>query len=248
MELIYSCLFFIFGIIIGSFLNVCIYRIPREESIVITGSHCPHCGHFLKPYDNIPLISYLFLGGKCRHCKKPISLRYPLVELITGLLFVANYLQLGLAFHLLLNLILTCTLIIITFIDIDTLIINDRFHVIISALAIMKLATSPDLLQSSLIGAFIISIPFLLIAGLTGGLGGGDVKLMAVAGLYLGWQNVLVSFFIASIIGGLYAIYLILFKKQGRKAEMPFGPFLCLGILIASLYATELINWYMGLM
>ncbi|NLC41733.1 MAG: prepilin peptidase [Erysipelothrix sp.] len=248
MELIYSCLFFIFGIIIGSFLNVCIYRIPREESIVITGSHCPHCGHFLKPYDNIPLISYLFLGGKCRHCKKPISLRYPLVELITGLLFVANYLQLGLTFHLLLNLILTCTLIIITFIDIDTLIINDRFHVIISALAIMKLVTSPDLLQSSLIGAFIISIPFLLIAGLTGGLGGGDVKLMAVAGLYLGWQNVLVSFFIASITGGLYAIYLILFKKQGRKAEMPFGPFLCLGILIASLYATELINWYMGLM
>ena len=155
-----------------------------------------------------------FLGGKCRHCKKPISLRYPLVELITGLLFVANYLQLGLAFHLLLNLILTCTLIIITFIDIDTLIINDRFHVIISA---RHHVTSPDLLQSSLIGAFIISIPFLLIAGLTGGLGGGDVKLMAVAGLYLGWQNVLVSFFIASITGGLYAIYLILFKKQGKS-------------------------------
>ncbi|NLC06296.1 MAG: prepilin peptidase [Erysipelothrix sp.] len=247
MELAYSICFFIFGTLIGSFLNVCIYRIPRNESIVTTNSHCPHCQSFIKPYDNIPILSYLFLGGKCRNCRESISMRYPLVEFITGLVFLINYQQLGLSISLGLNLVLSCVLILITFIDFDTLLIPDRFHVIIGGLAIINLILNPTQLTSSLIGAIIISVPFLIIAMTTGGMGGGDIKLMFVAGLYLGWQATLVSFFIASISGGLYALYLILFKKQGRKAEMPFGPFLCIGILIASLYSTQLITWYLSL-
>ncbi len=247
MELAYSICFFIFGTLIGSFLNVCIYRIPRNESVVTTNSHCPHCQSFIKPYDNIPILSYLFLGGKCRNCRESISMRYPLVEFITGLVFLINYQQLGLSISLGLNLVLSCVLILITFIDFDTLLIPDRFHVIIGGLAIINLILNPTQLTSSLIGAIIISVPFLIIAMTTGGMGGGDIKLMFVAGLYLGWQATLVSFFIASISGGLYALYLILFKKQGRKAEMPFGPFLCIGILIASLYSTQLITWYLSL-
>ena len=247
MELAYSICFFIFGTLIGSFLNVCIYRIPRNESIVTTNSHCPHCQSFIKPYDNIPILSYLFLGGKCRNCRESISMRYPLVEFITGLVFLINYQQLGLSISLGLNLVLSCVLILITFIDFDTLLIPDRFHVIIGGLAIINLILNPTQLPSSLIGAIIISVPFLIIAMTTGGMGGGDIKLMFVAGLYLGWQATLVSFFIASISGGLYALYLILIKKQGRKAEMPFGPFLCIGILIASLYSTQLITWYLSL-
>lgn len=247
MELAYSICFFIFGTLIGSFLNVCIYRIPRNESVVTTNSHCPHCQSFIKPYDNIPILSYLFLGGKCRNCRESISMRYPLVEFITGLVFLINYQQLGLSISLGLNLVLSCVLILITFIDFDTLLIPDRFHVIIGGLAIINLILNPTQLTSSLIGAIIISVPFLIIAMTTGGMGGGDIKLMFVAGLYLGWQATLVSFFIASISGGLYALYLILFKKQGRKAEMPFGPFLCIGILISSLYSTQLITWYLSL-
>ena len=238
---------FVFGTLIGSFLNVVIYRVPREESIVTTGSHCPNCNTPIKPYDNIPILSYLLLRGKCRHCGQKISLRYPIVELLTAVLFLLNYTVFGLNIDLGLNLILTSVLIIITFIDFDTMIIPDVFHVIIFIIALINLFMDPSSWQAHLGGAFAISIPFYFIARFTGGLGGADVKLMFVAGLYLGITDILVSFFIASITGGIFAIYLVLFKKQGRKTEMPFGPFLCLGILLASLYGTDILTSYMGL-
>lgn len=247
MENIYSLFIFVFGAIIGSFLNVVILRIPKGESIVTTGSHCAHCQSPIKPYDNIPILSYFLLRGKCRNCQEKISFRYPLVELLTAILFVLNYHVFGPSIELILNLILTSVLIVVTFIDFDTMIIPDVFHVIILIIAIIKLIIDPSDIQSHLIGAFAISVPFYLIFRFTGGLGGADVKLMFVSGLYLGLTGILVSFFIASITGGLYAIYLVVFKKQGRKAEMPFGPFLCLGILLSSLFASEIVSAYLGL-
>lgn len=238
---------FLFGTIIGSFLNVCIYRIPRNESVITDGSHCPHCQSPIKPYDNIPILSYIILKGKCRHCQDKISIRYPLVELLTGIIFALNHTVFGLTISLGLNLILSACLIIITFIDFDTMIINNRFHIIIAALGIITLLLRYQSLIDAIGGIFIVSIPLGLIAYFTGGIGGGDVKLMASAGLYLGTTNILVAFFIGVLSGGLYAIYLLIFKNKQRQAEMPFGPFLCLGIFIASLYGDQLLQLYLGL-
>ena len=242
-----TLIIFLFGTVIGSFLNVCIYRIPRKESIVTTGSHCPHCNTFIKPYDNIPILSFLILKGKCRHCHQPIKWRYPLVELLTGISFALNFMVFNLTIPFLLNSILVACLIVIAFIDIDTMIIHDRFHIIILLLGVAAIILNQQELTNSLLGLFVISIPLAIITFITSGFGGGDIKLMAAAGLYLGATSILVAFLIGLLTGGIYASYLLFVKKAKRKAEMPFGPFLCLGIYIASLYGPQIINFYFGL-
>lgn len=248
MTIPISILMFIFGAIIGSFLNVCIIRIPKQESIVTGGSHCTSCQASIKPYDNIPIISYLVLRGKCRQCKASFSPRYALIEALTGGIHVINYLSLGLTTALVVNLIFSSILIIIAFIDLDTMIINDRFQIIILALSIIWHVINQSSPINQISGALIVSIPLFIIAIVTGGIGGGDVKLMFVAGLYLGFSNTLVAFFIASITGGIYALYLLGANKAGRKSEIPFGPFLCLGLLMSSLYGQQLFDWYLSLM
>jgi leader peptidase (prepilin peptidase) / N-methyltransferase len=236
---------FIFGSILGSFYNVVIYRLPRKESIVVGSSHCPNCNNLIKPYDLIPVLSYLFLGGKCRNCKKPYSFRYPLIEFITGLLFVLTYFVYGYTWSTLIGIILASVLLIITLIDIDTMEIYDTFQVILFILALAFIAQSELPLGDHLIGFFIISVPFYLIAIITNGMGGGDIKLIAMGGLLLGWKATLVAFFIASITGGIVAILLVLLKQQGRKSLIAFGPYLCLGIYIAFLYGNTIFDWYL---
>lgn len=248
MTIPISILMFIFGAIIGSFLNVCIIRIPKQESIVTGGSHCTSCQAPVKPYDNIPILSYLILRGKCRQCKASFSPRYALIEALTGGIYVINYLSLGLTSALVVNLIFSSILIIIAFIDLDTMIINDRFQIIILALSIIWHIINQSSPINQISGALIVSIPLFIIAIVTGGIGGGDVKLMFVAGLYLGFSNTLVAFFIAAITGGIYALYLLGANKAGRKSEIPFGPFLCLGLLMSSLYGQQLFDWYLSLM
>jgi len=239
---------FIFGTILGSFFNVVIWRTPRHESIVVGSSHCPSCNTPIKPYDLIPILSYIFLLGKCRACGTKISVRYPLIEALTGLLFTLVVARFGLTVTTLINLIFTSVLILITMIDIDTMEISDLWIFTILGLAVANLFVTPYPIMDHILGGLIISIPFLIIAWLTQGLGGGDIKLMMAAGLLLAYPSTLVSFFIASITGGLYAAYLLIFKHSNRKMAIPFGPFLCLGLYISLLYGPELIYWYISTM
>lgn len=238
---------FIFGIILGSFYNVVIYRLPKHESIVYGSSHCAHCMTPIKPYDLIPILSYVILGGKCRHCHQKISFRYPLIEFLTGLAFTLVVAQFGLSYESVIGVILASILMIVTMIDIDTMEIYDRFIITLFILAIGYTFISKLNLIDHLIGAIIISLPFFLIAYVSQGIGGGDIKLMAAAGLLLGYQNALVAFFIASITGGLFGIYLLRFKNKTGKTALAFGPFLCLGIFLAFLYGQTLSAWYLNL-
>lgn len=237
----------VFGLVIGSFLNVCIYRIPRKESVVTVPSHCPDCNTKLKPYDLIPVFSYLFLKGKCRYCSAKISIRYPLVESLNALLFLLCYLRFGLSIHLIPKLILCSVLLVISAIDIDTQEIPNGAVILIIILGIANVFSDPGLdWKQGLIGFFAASVPMLIIALISnGGMGGGDIKLMAAAGLFLGWKNILIAFFFSCLIAGLTGVILIVGKKRGRKDKIPFGPFLALGILTAMFYGMDIIRWYL---
>ncbi|MDD4642890.1 MAG: prepilin peptidase [Erysipelotrichaceae bacterium] len=248
MQLYYSILVFILGTIFGSFLNVIIYRLPKNESIVYGSSHCPNCQKRIKAYDLIPIISFFILKGKCRSCDHPISIRYPLVELMTGIGFYLVFNLYQFTLTTIIGIILTMILICVAMIDIDTMEIYDRFHLVIFFLAFVNLFLTSLPLLDHLIGMVVISIPFYIIAYLTGGIGGGDIKLMFVTGLLLGYKATLVAFFIAVIIGGTVAIYLLISKQKERGSKLAFGPFLCIGIYFAFLYGNTIMNWYLSLL
>lgn len=246
MQLPYFILVFVYGAIFGSFFNVVILRLPKNESLIHQSSHCPNCMTPIKAYDLIPIISYIFLGGKCRSCKHKISIRYPLIEFLTAITLTFVFYRFGFSYESLIGFILTSVLIIVAMIDIDTMEIYDRFQVILLVLALLNLFISPLPILDHFIGFFIISIPFYIIAYLTGGIGGGDIKLIAIAGLLLGYQATLVAFFIASILGGCMAIYLLLTKQKDRKSLIAFGPYLCIGIYFAYLYGNQIFTWYLN--
>jgi leader peptidase (prepilin peptidase) / N-methyltransferase len=245
----------IFGLIIGSFLNVCIFRIPREKSIVNPPSSCPACGSPIKPWDNVPVISYLLLAGKCRKCGQNISLRYPSVELLNGLLYAAVILQFGIGWHLPLIFALVSALIVITFIDLDFQIIPDVITLpgmVIGLAASHFLFPDPFTRNSllgfvnSVIGLFAGGVSFYLIAILSkGGMGGGDVKMMAMVGAFMGWKGVLLTTLIGSLTGSLIGVGLMVFKGKGRKTKIPFGPFLALGSLITLFFGRAIYHWYL---
>ena len=247
MELYFSTLIFLLGTIFGSFLNVVIYRLPKKESIIVGRSHCPKCNHVIGPLELIPILSYIMLRGKCKECKSAISLRYPLIEGLTGILFLISYLTFSFTTQLLIALPLSLLLIAIAMIDIDTLEIYDRFQILLLILALLNLIISPLPWIDHVIGFFIISLPFYILALLTNGMGGGDIKLIAIAGFLLGYQATLVTFFISTFTGSIWAIYLLIFKKSGRKAQLPFGPFLCLGIYAAYHFSDVIIQFYLNL-
>jgi leader peptidase (prepilin peptidase)/N-methyltransferase len=244
----------VFGLIIGSFLNVCIYRIPRELSIVSPASSCPNCKTPIRAWDNIPVISYLILAGKCRKCGEKISLRYPSVELLNGLMYAAVLYHFGLGWHLPLLFALVSSLIVITFIDLDFQIIPD---VITLPGMIIGLAAShfimPDPFATYSLLGFVNSVIGLLAGGVTfyliailsrGGMGGGDVKMMAMVGSFMGWEGVFLTTLVGSLTGSLIGIGLIIFKGKGRKTKIPFGPFLALGSLVALFFGCMIVDWY----
>ena len=236
---------FLLGLIFGSFINVVIYRLPKGMSLG-GRSACPSCGDKIRWYDLIPLLSYILLRGKCRKCGAGISPRYAIVELMTGVLFLAAFWVYGLSYDFILCAIMLLNLVIIAFIDAQTTLIYDRFVVIIAVLGAISLVLHPSEWLSRLIGIFAVSLPFLIIA-IFGGMGGGDIKLMAAAGLYLGWEKILFALLAGSIAGGVYVAYLALVGKARRGKEVPFGPFLSFGIAAAALAGTYVIDWYFGL-
>ncbi|MEL7661670.1 prepilin peptidase [Acetobacterium wieringae] len=238
---------FVIGIVIGSFLNVVIYRLPREVSVAKGRSFCPNCNAQIKGYHNIPLFSYLWLRGKCADCGGPISIRYPLVELFSGLLAVLVFAVYGFSFAWLVVFSAGAILICITMIDFDTMTIPNGLIIALMAPALLSFFVFPQVgLLSRVIGIFIISLPMLALAlFIPDAFGGGDIKLMAVAGFMLGWGNTLLAAFIGIVLGGVVAVYLLV-KKTADK-HMAFGPYLSIGIMTALLFGDIIIGWYLNL-
>ncbi|MGB5822448.1 MAG: prepilin peptidase [Proteocatella sp.] len=240
---------FIYGACIGSFLNVVIYRVPNEISIAKGRSYCPKCNTQIRNCDLIPIASYLKLKGRCRQCSEKISSRYPFVELFTGLIAVMVFMVKGFTMISVTVFIVSAILIAITMIDFDTMTIPNGLVVAIIPLAVyMALMQSDVSLWSSIIGFFAVSVPMLLLNQvIPDSFGGGDVKLIAVCGFMLGWENTLLAMFIAILIGGMYAVYLLVSGKSKRGAHIAFGPYICLGVYISMLYGNEIIKLYLGM-
>ncbi|MCM8830529.1 MAG: prepilin peptidase [Candidatus Omnitrophica bacterium] len=242
---------FILGLAFGSFANVVIYRLPKGKSIVRPGSQCPSCGKNIPWYDNIPILSFLLLKGRCRFCKVKISSRYFVVELITGLLFLGLYLKFGLTVQLLIYIFFTLCLLIMGFIDIDTYLISDV--IVLPGIAIGFLCSiffpqmHYDMTRSGSIWYSFIGIlvgsGILIFLAMIGRLlfkkeamGGGDIKLLSMIGAFSGWKSVFITIFFASLLGTLISLTLIGLKKKKIDDYVPFGPYLGLGAIIAIFY------------
>jgi leader peptidase (prepilin peptidase) / N-methyltransferase len=243
----------ILGLAVGSFLNVCIHRIPRQASIVRPGSSCPHCGYVLRWYDNIPVLSYALLGGRCRQCKARISIRYPIIEVITMIVFVLHYLILGADIILIPRLLFASALIVLFAIDLEHHLLPNVITLpgIVVGLAFSTM--TPPGLVDALIGAlagggvlWILGEAYYRYSGQEG-MGGGDVKMLAMIGAFLGWKLVLVTLVLSSVAGSLVGLLVLSIRRGGLKYALPYGTFLALGALAASLGGDRLIAWYLGL-
>ncbi len=259
MDPVFGLFATVFGLVVGSFLNVCIYRLPHGQSIVVPRSYCPECGHFIHWYDNIPVLSFLFLKGRCRFCSKKISFRYPLVELIAGGLSLLVYYKFGGGLpYLFYFLFLTAPLITITFIDLDHRIIPDLISipgipvgfltsVLLSDLPLTKAALA------SLLGILTGGGSLFLISWFyeklrqQEGIGGGDVKFAAMLGAFFGWKGVLMILFLSSLLGSVVGVFAMTVSRQGLKTVIPYGPFLAGAALLHLFYGPEIIQWYLNL-
>ena len=243
------------GLALGSFMNVCIYRIPLEKSIIRPSSSCPNCGKKIRFYDNIPLISYLLLLGRCRHCHHPISWRYPAVEAITGLLSLALFIRYGVSFQYLLFLLFAATLVTISFIDFDHQIIPDVLSIpgIVAGLAAAFIpgnVTWFDSIIGIIGGGGTLFLVGLIYEKLTGkqGMGGGDVKLLAMIGAWMGWRSLPFVLLVSSLTGAIIGSVFLLAAGKGYRVKIPFGPFLSLGALFYIFFGPQLTNWYISLL
>ncbi|HSB35034.1 MAG TPA: prepilin peptidase [Nitrospirota bacterium] len=267
---------FAFGLVIGSFLNVCIVRLPRDLSVVKPPSHCPVCKAPVRFYDNIPIISFLLLRAKCRSCGEPISWRYPLVELMNGLLYVWIVSEFPAGGEAFLIMAFCSSLIVITFIDLDHQIIPD---VITLPGMLVGLALAPFFMYplteplpfhlgefvphagryligflNSLIGLVLGGAPLLAIGWIweklrhVEAMGGGDVKFMAMVGSFFGWKGALLTIMLGALSGSVVGVLLIMLKRHKMEKVIPFGPFLAAGALVNAFYGPDIISWYLGLM
>ncbi len=237
-----------FGLCVGSFLNVCIFRIPREESIVTGPSHCMSCGERLKWYELIPVFSFLMQGGRCRHCKAKLSPQYPLIEAANAAGWVVCLFVRGFSINFFLGCALFSALLTLAVIDARTMEIPFGINVFIFILGLVRLFTDLNNWPLYLIGFAAVSGFFLLVYLITGGrgIGGGDIKLMAAAGLLLGWKNILLSLMIAAIVATVVHLIRMAIVKAGKM--LAFGPYLSIGIFIAFLFGDIVINWYLSLL
>ena len=252
---------FLFGTIVGSFLNVCIARIPKGESIISPPSYCPKCKAGIPFYCNIPLLSYIFLRGRCRACSECISPRYFIVELLMGVLGVALFARFGLTFGFFVGFLFVAALVVISFIDLDVRIVPDVISLpgilcglVLSLVGYFVINSDSDLVPSpasSLIG-IIVGGGFLLATAwlyekFTGveGMGGGDIKLLAMIGAFLGWPSVPVTLFIASLVGSVVGLGCMLLTGAGRRLALPFAPFLCSGAVAFIFFGEKIIQFYL---
>jgi leader peptidase (prepilin peptidase)/N-methyltransferase len=246
---------FILGLCIGSFLNVCIYRVPASQSIARPRSLCPNCSTAIAFYDNIPIFSYLWLKGRCRHCKVTIGLRYPTVELLGGMFALATFLKFGLTVEALIYYVFIASLLVVTFIDLDHQIIPDvitlpGIPLFFAASFAIPTVAYKDALLGILIGGgslYLVAWAYYQITK-KDGMGGGDIKLLAMMGALVGWQGVVFTIFVSSLVGTLSGLAVMLQSRKGMKLAVPFGPFLALGAISYIFFGTQMISWYYNLL
>jgi len=245
----------VFGATIGSFLNVCIYRLPRHESIVWPGSHCPSCGGSIAWYDNVPVLSYLWLDGRCRTCRAPITMRYPLIEAANGAGYVAILWVFGASWTTILYCILFSALLVVTGTDLTHKIIPNVVTVpgivlgLVGAATVLPVGPVNALLGMVVGGGILWALawasPYLFGKE---GMGGGDIKLLAMIGAFLGWKPALLTIMIGSLSGSVIGISLIAFGVMKREDYIPFGPYLVFGALVSLFFGEPLLNWYQRLL
>jgi leader peptidase (prepilin peptidase)/N-methyltransferase len=265
---------FLYGLVIGSFLNVCIHRLPRHESVVAPRSRCPHCGHLIAAYDNVPLLSCLWLGGKCRHCRAKISPLYFFVELATGLLFLYLYSVFGVSAALAKNLAFGCLLIVLTVIDWRERLLPDRvtftgmaLGLVFSQVVPVEDGAAQFLARVVGIGPLSVRLASLLDSGLGAavgagslcligelyfrlrhreGMGFGDVKMMGMAGFFLGPKLTLLTILLGSVSGSVLGLFFILAFRKGTAYELPFGSFLGVAAMVAAVWGKQILSWYLN--
>jgi leader peptidase (prepilin peptidase)/N-methyltransferase len=276
LELFIGIFVFLFGLIIGSFLNVCILRIPGGKSIVMPASACPKCAAPIRPYDNIPVISYLILGGKCRTCKTPISPMYPLVELLTGLLFLACYLAFGLTVESLKWAVFSAIMIVLVFTDLRERLLPDVVNYTGLALGLAlsffikptdgtalwianhmfefpppaPVLSFADAIFGAAFGSgllWLVSEAYFRLRGREG-MGLGDVKMMLMAGAFLGTKRTLLTILAGSLLGSILGVAVILARRKEADYELPFGTFLGMAALLVVFFGTPVVNWYQSLL
>lgn len=244
-----------YGLCVGSFLNVCIYRIPLSRSIVRPGSACPACKAPIRWYDNIPLVSYLLLRGRCRHCRSHVSVRYPIIEALTGGFALVALYAFGVSASALAHFIFYSVLLTLTFIDIDHRIIPDVISLPGIPLFFLLSLTVPTLTwQEAALGLvagggslWLVAWTYQRVTG-KAGMGGGDIKLLAMMGAFIGWKGVLFTVFFSSLTGSVIGLSIMAAQKGTMKMALPYGPFLAAGGIAYTLFGAQLIGWYFGLM
>lgn len=245
-------MFFALGLCFGSFGNVVALRMPKEESIVLPRSHCPHCKHSLGVLDLIPVFSFLFLRGRCRYCQGKISWQYPLVELLCGVVFAALFIHLGLSVTFFESLLFAWMGIVASVIDFHHRILPDKFTLTGIALGLVGSLINPHReFQDALLGVlggggFLWLVAYIYSAIKNEeGMGGGDIKLIAWIGAVMGWQATIFSILVSSILGSVVGLTIALIQRSGLKTAIPFGPFLVAAALIYLFFGTEVMDWYM---
>ena len=259
IKIVAYVMFAIVGLCVGSFLNVVIYRLPNKMNLAFPASHCTTCDYNLKWYDNIPVLSYIMLGGKCRSCKQRISPRYMLVEIFNALLWTLSVFMFwdstpeGIIYAIT-SAVISSVLICIFFIDLEHMLIFNRFTVILAVSGLSTMFTDSftewyDHFIGAIVGGGVfLAIYFGAILILKReGLGFGDVKLTAAAGFVLGWQKLILAMLIASVVGSIVMLLLKAIRKDEKNTEYPFGPFISAGVLFAMFFGTPVITWYLGL-
>jgi len=253
LEPIQLSILIVLGLTVGSFLNVCIHRIPREQSLMFPPSRCPGCEHRLSWFENIPVLSYAVLGGRCRKCRTRISIRYPLVELATMAFFIVHGEVFGWSALLVPRLLFACAMVVLFAIDLEHHLLPNVITLPGIAIGLISSAVLPPGLVDALVGAaigggvlWLIGEAYYRYSGHEG-MGGGDVKMLAMIGAFLGWKLVLVTLVLSSFAGSLIGVAVIALKRGGMKYALPYGTFLALGALVASLAGDAIVNWYVSL-
>lgn len=241
------------GLAIGSFLNVCIHRLPRGESLVSPGSRCPACGYALRAVDNIPLVSYLFLRGRCRACGTRISVRYPVVEIVTAVVFLLHYDVFGWTALLAVRALFAAAMIALFAIDLEHQLLPDAVTLPGIVAGLVASVFLPPGIRDALLGTLVgggvlwaIGEAYYRYSGQEG-MGGGDVKMLAMIGAFLGWQLVIVTLVLSSVAGSVIGLAIIAIKRGGMKYALPFGTFLAIAAVAASLWGEPIVRWYTGL-
>lgn len=248
MSMTLTTIFFVFGLIFGSFFNVIGLRVPKNEAFANERSRCPHCHHVLKWYELIPVLSFILQLRQCRHCHKKISFVYPVVELTTGFLYAYSFVTIGFNTELITSLLLTSMLMIILVTDITTMIIPNKILLFFFPLFIgMRFIEPLDPWWSAILGSV---LGFLLVCIVIyvsrGGMGAGDMKLFAVLGVVLGFKGIILAFFLSCLIGAIVGMGLLLFKVINRKQPIPFGPYIVVAALITYFHGNAMISWYLN--